>query len=269
MVISIDLGSNTFRVALIRLAGEGFEILKTFERIVGSARGLKQSGLISDAAKQRIFEAIKEAKAEFDFKNTPCVAVATQAFRMAKNASEIFSQIKRNFGIDFKIISGEAEAKFTAIGVKNALVRLGFRDKKYAIIDLGGASTEIGDGQNFKSFEFGIITFFESCMKLAAMRENAAGVTSEAAKFLHSLEKRIIVLTSGVPTTMAAMKIGMDYADYDAGVISGSELEFRDFRHLADELFKIDDERADIMVGKNRKMPLIAGMELLHCLRPL
>ena len=149
MVISIDLGSNTFRVALIRLAGEGFEILKTFERIVGSARGLKQSGLISDAAKQRIFEAIKEAKAEFDFKNTPCVAVATQAFRMAKNASEIFSQIKRNFGIDFKIISGEAEAKFTAIGVKNALVRLGFRDKKYAIIDLGGASTEIGDGQNF------------------------------------------------------------------------------------------------------------------------
>ncbi|MCD8213612.1 MAG: disulfide bond formation protein DsbA [Campylobacter sp.] len=264
MVISIDLGSNTFRVALMKCAKNGFEILKTFERIVGSARGLAESGAISESAKERITQALKEAASEFDFKNLPCIGVATQAFRTAKNSDEFFDEIAQEFGVYFKIISGNAEARLTFLGVKNALDRLGISYKNFVFVDIGGASSEISDGENFKSFEFGIITFFESFKTPESIKNSADKVVTGAREILRSLKKDFIVLTSGEPTTKAAMKISMNYADYDPKIINASELRFKDFEKMADMLLKTDDKLADAMVGSNRKMPLFAGMVLLQ-----
>ena len=113
MVIAIDLGSNTFRVALIKKVQNGFSNEQIYEKIVGAARGLNESGKIGFEAKNRLFEAIAEAKSKFDFTKFKCVAVATEAFRVASNSEEIFSEIREKFGINFHIIDGQAEAKLT------------------------------------------------------------------------------------------------------------------------------------------------------------
>lgn len=262
MVIAIDLGSNTFRVALIKKVQNGFSNEQIYEKIVGAARGLNESGKIGLEAKNRLLEAIAEAKSKFDFTKFKCVAVATEAFRVASNSEEIFSEIREKFGINFHIIDGQAEAKLTFLGVQNALKKLGINDK-FSIIDIGGASSEIGEEEKFISFKFGIITFYERFKTLDLMQENAKIYTKEAREFLTSLNNRLIVLTSGVPTTIAALKLGLNYESYDPKKVSGYELKNDDLVWFVNKLLKMDDKSADVVVGRSRKYPLIAGTLLL------
>lgn len=263
MVIAIDLGSNTFRVALVKKEQNDFSNEQIYENIVGAARGLNESGKIADESKNRLFEAITEAKNKFDFDKFKCVAVATEAFRVASNSEEIFSEIREKFGINFHLISGEAEAKLTFLGVQNAFKKLGINDN-FSIIDIGGASSEIGEDGNFMSFKFGIITFFEKFKTLDLMQENAKIYTKDAREFLNSLKNRFIVLTSGVPTTIAALRFGLNYENYDPKKVNGFELKNDDLAWFVDELLKMDDKSADLAVGRNRKYPLIAGTLLLE-----
>ncbi|OJJ28978.1 Ppx/GppA phosphatase family protein [Campylobacter concisus] len=264
MVIAIDLGSNTFRVALVKKEQNGFSNEQIYEKIVGAARGLNESGKIADESKNRLFEAIAEAKSKFDFTKFKCVAVATEAFRVASNSKEIFSEIREKFGINFHIISGKAEAKLTFLGIQNAFKKLGISEN-FSIIDIGGASSEIGEDGNFMSFKFGIITFFEKFKTLDLMQENAKFYTKDAGEFLNSLKNKFIVLTSGVPTTIAALRLGLNYENYDPKKVSGFELKKnRDLAWFVDELLKMDDKSADLAVGRNRKHPLIAGTLLLE-----
>ncbi|WP_103644373.1 Ppx/GppA phosphatase family protein [Campylobacter concisus] len=263
MVIAIDLGSNTFRVALVKKEQNDFSNEQIYEKIVGAARGLNESGKIADESKNRLFEAISEAKSKFDFDKFKCVAVATEAFRVASNSEEIFSEIREKFGINFYIISGKAEAKLTFLGVQNALRKLGINDK-FSIIDIGGASSEIGEDGNFMSFKFGIITFFEKFKTLDLMQENAKFYTKDAREFLNSLRNRFIVLTSGVPTTIAALRLGLNYENYDPKKVNGFELKNDDLVWFVNELLKMDDKSTDTAVGRNRKYPLIAGTLLLE-----
>ncbi|WP_069632549.1 disulfide bond formation protein DsbA [Campylobacter pinnipediorum] len=263
MIIGIDLGSNTLRIALIKHEHGICVVEKSFEAIVGSARGLRENMLISDEAKERIFNALKLAKEEFDFSLFEHIAVATAAFRIAKNSDIIFQQIKELFGINFQIISGDSEARYINLGVKNALNRLQIPDKNYVCIDLGGASSEISDSNTFRSFKFGIITFFEEFKTIKDMNENVSSVVKQAKDFLSSFKKDFIVLTSGVATTMAALKLGIDYDDYDANLINGCSLDIQDFTDLKQMLIELCDDKADIVVGKNRKMLVVAGMILL------
>ncbi|WP_459880349.1 Ppx/GppA phosphatase family protein [Campylobacter concisus] len=262
MVIAIDLGSNTFRVALIKKEQNGFSNEQIYEKIVGAARGLNESGKIGEEAKNRLFVAIAESKSKFDFAKFKCVAVATEAFRVASNSEEIFSEIREKFGVNFHIINGQAEAKLTFLGVQNALKKLDINDK-FSIIDIGGASSEIGEEGKFISFKFGIITFYERFKTLGLMQENAKIYTKEARAFLASLNNKFITLTSGVPTSIAALKLGLNYENYDAKKINGSELKMSDFDHFISALLKLDEAAANVAVGKDRKFPLIAGTLLL------
>lgn len=263
MVIAIDLGSNTFRVALVKKEQNGFSNEQIYEKIVGAARGLNESGKIADESKNRLFEAIAEAKSKFDFDKFTCVAVATEAFRVASNSEEIFSEIRYKFGINFHLINGKAEAKLTFLGVQNAFKKLGISEN-FSIIDIGGASSEIGEDGNFMSFKFGIITFFEKFKTLDLMQENVKIYTKDAREFLNSLRNRFIVLTSGVPTTIAALRLGLNYENYDPKKVNGFELRDDDLTWFVGELLKMDDKSADLAVGRNRKYPLIAGTLLLE-----
>lgn len=263
MVIAIDLGSNTFRVALVKKEQNGFSNEQIYEKIVGAARGLNESGKIADESKNRLFEAIAEAKNKFDFDKFTCVAVATEAFRVASNSEEIFSEIREKFGINFHLISGKAEAELTFLGVQNAFKKLGINEN-FSVIDIGGASSEIGEDGNFMSFKFGIITFFEKFKTLDLMQENAKIYTKDAKEFLNSLRNRFIVLTSGVPTTIAALRLGLNYENYNPKKVNGYELRDDDLAWFVDELLKMDDKSADLAVGRNRKYPLITGTLLLE-----
>ncbi|CAD7286753.1 Guanosine-5'-triphosphate,3'-diphosphate pyrophosphatase [Campylobacter majalis] len=263
-IIAIDLGSNTLRVAYVINQNGIFSVQKSYEAIVGSARGLSQSGVISSEACERIYSALNIIKREFDFENFRHIAVATAAFRIAKNTDEIFAEILDRFGIKFRLISGESEALFINMGVNNALNRLNIVCNNPVFIDLGGASSEISSSQKFQSFNFGIISFYEAFKTPKLLDDNVKFVVKDAKQFLDSLHGDIIVLTAGVATTMAALKLGLNYAKYDANLINGTELNVDEFYNQRQMLIDMPQDKAKVLVGENRQSLIIAGITLLY-----
>lgn len=252
-MIGIDLGSNTIRICKF----DGFKKIKSDEKIVGSAIGLMPDKILQNEAKDRIINALNEFKLTYDF-DGEILAVATEAFRIAKNSKEFFDEIKNKFGINFKIITGEDEAKFTKIAIDFALQRLKISNQNMLYIDMGGASTEIIFKNFKKSFKFGIVKFCEFCKNdIKIMQKNASKEILEAKNFLNNFDFKKIALNSGVPTTIAALKIGLNYENYDANLINGTKLEINDFKNWAKKLE--NEKNANFLVGKNRKFLIIAG----------
>ena len=249
-MISIDLGSNTIRACKMELLSSGlFECVYSFERIVGSARGLSHTGLATDAM-ERIRTAVAQLCAEVKFDSS--IAVATEAFRQAANSAEFFRQIRAEFGIEFNIISGEVEAYLTRLGVENRAKILNLNLKDSLLIDLGGASTEISFGEVSRGFSFGIITALES---------DKRAEISMAIEFIKQFKFNNIILTSGVPTTVAALKQGLNYANYRADLINGVQIKNTDLNWAAN-LLKTTPNK-DELVGKNRADLIVKGCEIL------
>ena len=261
MIFGIDLGSNTLRGVLMN---ENGEIVKSAEFIVGSARNLQAGGDLDPDAILRIKSALKKMDKIFDFKSCEnSVCVATEAFRMAKNSAEFFDEIWHEFGVKFKIIGGDDEAKFVRLGILNRLKLLNLNAKNPLCIDLGGASTEISNNKHSKSFKFGIVRF---CNEFGDKIKNANLVVSEARSFINSLKFDKIVLTSGVPTTMVALRKNLSYESYQSDLINGENLEFGEFDFWLEKILKMSENEAVLKLGENRKDLMIAGIMLLKSL---
>ncbi|NLY03423.1 MAG: disulfide bond formation protein DsbA [Campylobacter sp.] len=262
-IIGIDLGSNTLRVALMN---SSFETLKAREFIVGSARNLRVGGKLDLEAKKRILNALKVVKKEFPLTNNPHIAVATEAFRMASDADELFAYIKDQFDINFRVIKAIDECKFVSLAVKKRLELLGLNFRAPLIVDLGGASTEISFGKIFKSFEFGIIRFYNDYSNLASMMINSSHTTKNAKEFITHLQPDGIILSSGVPTTLAALKLDLPYSEHLAYLVNGISIKFSELPKFRDEVLRYSKEEADYKLGDNRQMLVLAGIILLESL---
>lgn len=263
MFLGIDLGSNTLRGVLMN---KKFEILKSSEFIVGSARNLQPGGNLDKEATKRIQEALKKMDEIFKFENCKnLVCVATEAFRMAKNSDELFNEIKNKFGLNFKIIDGKDEAKFVRLGILNRLKILNIISQNPLCIDLGGASTEISDNNNSQSFKFGIVRFCNEFGEFKNLK-NANLLSKNAREFIKNLKFDKIVLTSGVPTTLVSLRKNLTYENYDSQKINGEILKFNEFDFWLDKIQKMSEDEALEKLGENRKDLMIAGIMLLKSL---
>lgn len=252
-MIGIDLGSNTLRACKI---DEKNEICWDFERIVGSARDMSEAGL-ADPAKERIKGALRELKASCELKGQ-YFAAATAAFRKAKNAKDFLTSVKNELGIEFEIISADLEGKLAQMAIISRLKALGLDGSQALFIDLGGASTEISFGKELKSFDFGIVSFVNS---FGCDFSKAVEITKSAKKFIADFDVKLVVLSSGVPTSVAALKLGIPYKNYNAKLINGLKLELADFSLAAKKISTCAN--ADELIGANRSDIMLAGCALM------
>lgn len=292
MILGMDLGSNTLRVALMN---EKLDLLKEYEYIIGAAKNLSKSKKISKEAISLLKNALYDLKnQEIDIKNVN--AVATAAFRKAINTKEIFDEIYSEFNIKFKTIDAKEEARLSVLGMKHGLSKLGLYANNLAYCDLGGASCEVSFKNFSKSFDFGIISFYERSLKyiskkyndfnlntktrdkkfklyglikddrLRAMAILAFKESANAKSFLKKYKCKTVILNSGVPTAIVALKQGLEYSEYQSSLINGKELYAGDFLHFAIKLYNMSEEKAALLLGKKRKNYIVAGCFLLYAL---
>lgn len=163
-MIAIDLGSNTIRFLAADCDGK---TLWETQFVVRSAENLLQSGVISEAAIERIIAAIAQARGEFDFCGHPIAAVTTEAFRRAKNQTRALERIKAATGIEFAVIGPETEARLTAKASAQAAERMGITGAS-VVLDIGGASSEAiyidGEVKALISLPIGIVTVTEQAL---------------------------------------------------------------------------------------------------------
>jgi len=259
-MVAIDLGSNTIR--FIEFDGERWG--KSFEKIVRSAEGIYETGVIGEKAINRIVDAINEAGTQIDLSEQSIVGYTTAAMRLTKNSEAVLQRIKGETGISFAIIDAQKEAALTLNAVRFRLSKLGITPSSFLLADIGGGSTELIRYENgtvqSESINMGIVTLSESSITSDLLEEKISQFKRKVSESLSTKSAETLVLTAGTPTTMAAYLNGMDYQNYDPDKINGTLLRLKDCFRVYDELLVMDETTRTRYVGVGRENLIMAGI---------
>lgn len=143
-VAVIDIGSNAVRLVIFDGLNRAPVRLHTERTICGLGKGLQSTKRLNPEGTQKAMVTIKRYAtllAAMDIKNVR--AVATAAVRDAEDGAKFIAAVDKKFGIRIDVISGEDEARLSALGVMgNGLGSDGL------IGDFGGGSLEIVAAEN-------------------------------------------------------------------------------------------------------------------------
>ena len=268
---AIDLGSNTLRGVVLDCKKDRF--IYTHESIVRTAEDLHRSGKVSNEALKKIVSALMRAKEFIDTlpkEQLTIKAVTTEAIRVASNANEILSEIEDKTSIKFEVIDGFLEAKYTMSAVRYRLGRLNLKNDRVVTIDIGGGSTEISiyDKGSFiaKSFKLGILTLSQSCSNSNLLEEldrKSLQIEEFIKEHREKIDNSIFTVTAGTPTTLIALKLGMDYDSYNSDRVNGQILSIEDIDTIYNQLKLMNYQKLSQAVGKGREELIPVGIAIL------
>ena len=144
---AIDLGSNSFHMAVAGATGSHLQMIDKVRRPVRLGSGLDKNNNITTETLDRALECL--ALFQHRLRGVPrdqIRAVGTNTMRRARNSEKLNLAAQQLLGIPIEIISGREEARLIYTGVT-----YGLRDKKKRlVIDIGGGSTEFIAGQGIE-----------------------------------------------------------------------------------------------------------------------
>lgn len=139
-VAVIDIGSNSGRVIVYqREAGDHLRILAGSRAPLRLVQDLDADGGIAPEALERAFEALKDFRAVARGSGvTRFVAAGTSALRDASNGPAFIRRVKKELGLEIRLLSGVEEARYGFLGAVGGLpVDDGVQ------FDLGGGSLQV------------------------------------------------------------------------------------------------------------------------------
>ncbi|AGH95028.1 hypothetical protein [Pseudobdellovibrio exovorus] len=148
---SIDIGSNAIRQVIVEVKEDGsWKILKKHREMIRLGADVFKDGLIHSDTQNRLIPAFKRmARNNRKFKVEKNLAIATSAFRDAKNKKPVLAAIFRHSKIKIQVISGHKEAQLIRLAVQRAI---GSNNEHNLLIDIGGGSVELTHLQGSKIF---------------------------------------------------------------------------------------------------------------------
>jgi exopolyphosphatase/guanosine-5'-triphosphate,3'-diphosphate pyrophosphatase len=268
---AIDIGTNSVHMLIARIAGNGrFEVITRQKEMVRLGSGQGEMKVLEPAAIERGVAALARCRSLAESFDAPVYAVATSAVREALNAEEFLERAMLEAGVDVQIISGHEEARLIQLGVLQALPVF---DKRLALIDVGGGSTEVlygfkGSVAYARSIKLGSLRmtrrfFPDGVVEGDAVERCRTYVRGRLASMAHEvvqLEHEVVVVSSGTAETLAEMALVRRGTpapqQLNAATITLDELsEVVDLLAAAAtpeerrKLDGIDAARADILVG--------------------
>jgi len=142
----IDIGSNSIRLVLYRIEGRAIWTVFNEKVLAGLGRDLPATGRLAPDGLQAAHAALKRFKAVLEaLRPTAIFVAATAAVREAKDGGEFVRQVRAETGLEVDVLSGEEEARLSAMGVG-----AGIPGARGVAGDLGGFSLElirIADGR--------------------------------------------------------------------------------------------------------------------------
>lgn len=157
-VAVLDIGSNSVRLVVYERHARSLTPLYNEKSACALGRGIAQSGRLADANVDKAIDAIKRFALVARMMRVGKVHVlATSAVRDAANRQEFVSAVEAIMEAPVRVLSGEEEAHFAALGVVAGIP--GFAG---VVGDLGGGSLELsiianGRDADGHSHELGVI----------------------------------------------------------------------------------------------------------------
>lgn len=248
----IDLGSNTFHLAITTLDEDGhIHVIDTQKEHLRLAEML-EDGYIPAKLFKRSSEALLAMKAIGQSYHAQFRLVATQAIRSAHNRLAFIEHVRKSTGLDLEIIDGVEEARLSFLGVVQGLH---FGDEPVMTVDIGGASTEIACGKAsdchyLSSLKIGALLLSKRFLfarkitesSLADLKQIIEARLSPVQEDLSEVSIEQAAVTSGTAKAIARM------------VHWDKNKEILDDAHgyvvSAEELFRIEEELYDLKTSE-------------------
>jgi len=212
---AIDIGTNSVRLAVVREEGTKITTLAVHREVVRLGEGEFETNLMIPAAISRgALVCSRFADVARGFGAEEIVAYATSAVREAENRDEFIERVRSESGVEVSIISGVEEARLIWLGVSSGL---NLADKKAALIDIGGGSTEVIVGkaagyEMLDSMKLGAVRLSNHFLKdagpvgnesFARIRNYVKGVATQPIRRVRDQGFDLMIGSAGTITTMA------------------------------------------------------------------
>ena len=145
---AVDLGSNSFHLAIGRVVGEQIYPLDSLKETVRLGAGITLQKTLDDDVQERALAALRRFSERLAGMPKGSVrVVGTNALRVAKNSRQFVRKAESALGFPIEVISGHEEARLIYLGVVHSLPMV---EHNRLVVDIGGGSTECIIGQKLK-----------------------------------------------------------------------------------------------------------------------
>ena len=161
MLAVVDMGSNSFRLEVGRVEGGQIYRLDTVRETLRLGAGIDERGNLTAQAQREALACLARFGERLSgFPRANVRAVATNTFRVARNAQSFLPRAAAALGFPIDVIAGPEEARLIYLGVAHVLPP---GDAPRLVVDIGGGSTEfiIGRGmepERLESLKLGCVT---------------------------------------------------------------------------------------------------------------
>jgi exopolyphosphatase/guanosine-5'-triphosphate,3'-diphosphate pyrophosphatase len=266
---AIDIGTNSIRCINVEVDEKsGFRVLDDEKTTVRLGEGLSETGLISAAAWERAREALLRMRKITDGIGASFIeAVATSAVRKASNGEAFVAAMKKETGIDIRVIDGEEEAELAAL---SARYHFAMGNTRFGLVDIGGGSVEIVTATGIHieevfSLELGAVFLTENFLasdpvsgkQMTALRKHLRKTLRHELAG-HEFALQCLIGSGGTMTNIGSMVMARRNEQYDS--VHGYEVLHSEVVHLLATLERksckerrdiagLSPERADIIVA--------------------
>ncbi len=300
-VAAIDCGTNSVRLLIADVPSGGGGALTDVVRsmkIVRLGQGVDRTGRLAPDALDRTFTAMRDQAALILERALPVPdgpgllpadvmpvrVVATSATRDAANRDEFIAGVRKIFGVEPEVVSGDEEARLSFTGATRDLSH--GEPGPYLVVDIGGGSTEfvVGTGGpadpddgaerilGALSVDIGCVRLTERHLKDAGDPPARAAVEAAIADIEAALDRveaavpvgaaRTLIGLAGSVTTVAG--IALELPAYDAGRIHHSRTPAEAVHAISRRLLALThEERAAIPVMHPGRVDVIGAGALI------
>jgi exopolyphosphatase / guanosine-5'-triphosphate,3'-diphosphate pyrophosphatase len=269
-VAVVDIGTNSTRLLVAEVAdGRLTAELERQTEVTRLGEGVDATGRLSGEAMDRVFETCARYRERIDALGAErVVAVLTSAVRDAANGEEFREELRRRFGFDARLVSGEREARLTYRGATSWRDH----DEPLLVLDIGGGSTElvVGAGDDIEfyvSTQIGSVRFTErylahdppSPQEVAACRDAVRAGLESAVPAPVRARPGDGIAVAGTPTSFAAIELRLE--PYDRDRVHGHRLARESVEDILADLAALPLERRKRVAGlhPDRAPTIVAG----------
>ena len=271
LLAAVDLGSNSFRLEIGHLDHGLIRRVEYLKETVRQGNGLDSERNLSIIAMQRGWDCLARfAERIAGFEPSQVRAVATQTLREARNRDLFLDKAQRILGFPIEVIPGREEARLIYSGVSHLLPQ---SNERRLVIDIGGRSTELILGQNFKattleSYRVGSVAWSMKYFPDGHFTTLAFEMAEVAAKAildeaLNVYRRKDWDIAYGSSGTIGAVVDVLEAAGWPAGLINREGLKW-----LKDKLIK--SGRSDNLklegIKEDRRPVIGGGLSILSSL---
>jgi exopolyphosphatase/guanosine-5'-triphosphate,3'-diphosphate pyrophosphatase len=294
MKAAIDIGTNTVRLLIAEMSpdpaspfGWRYKPVYAEQHITRLGQGVGETGRLTPEAIGRTIAVLTGFRDRIlRYGSMETAAAATSAVREAQNRKEFLDRARTEAGIEVEVISGEEEARRTAIGV---LCGVPGAMRQAVIMDIGGGSTEFiriknGRFDGLCSTPLGTVRLTERCIahdpptpdEISEIRQQIEAeleavdplIQREASTgFAGASAGRggIFVGTAGTVTTLAAMDLELE--EYRPEIVHGYELSRERLNRIMNTVSKLNlpDRKRLPGLEPDRADVIVAGAVLVFC----